>query len=61
MSRTQVATAVSSILKDSGYFHVEETADPGIKMLELTEQADDGTGIVILPSHRADPSSPATA
>ena len=41
----QVATAVAGILKESGYFHVEETSDPSVKLFELIEQADDGAGI----------------
>jgi hypothetical protein len=41
----QVATAVAGILKESGYFHVEETSDPAVKLFELIEQADDGGGI----------------
>ena len=41
----QVTTAVAGILKESGYFHVEETSDPAVKMFELIEQGDDGGGI----------------
>jgi len=41
----QVATAVGGILKESGYFHVEETNDPMVKLFELIEQADDGNGL----------------
>jgi len=29
---------VAGILKESGYFHVEETADPAVKLFELIEQ-----------------------
>ena len=43
-----MVSAVAGILSESGYFHVEDTADPAIKMFELIEQADDGAGIVTL-------------
>jgi hypothetical protein len=39
----QVATAVAGILKDSGYFHVEDTTEPSVKMFELIELSDDRT------------------
>ena len=45
LTAEQVATAVAGILKESGYFHVEETSDPAVKLFELIEQADDGAGI----------------
>ena len=41
----QVATAVAGILKESGYFHVEETSDHAVKIFELIEQAEDAVGI----------------
>ncbi len=48
MHAFQVATAVAGILKDSGYFHVEETADPTVKVFELIELAEDRTVVRII-------------
>lgn len=45
LTSEQVATAVAGILKESGYFHVEETSDHAVKIFELIEQADDAAGI----------------
>ena len=57
--RRQVVSAVAGILSESGYFHVEATADPAVKMFELIEQADEGAGIVTLLPISMLPSTPA--
>jgi len=45
LTTDQVATSVGGVLKESGYFHVEDTPDPSVKLFELIEQTDDLGGL----------------